>query len=69
MKQIERRLVALETTRRELGIRIFFQDMDDRSIYYEDATDTAWAAEQLDVLATAGWTVLRVEWVDDWRGD
>ena len=72
-KRIDKRLDALETA--ACGPeewKVFFQDHDDPNIFHETQArenDRTWTCEELDAMDCNMFKVIRVEYVDDWRGN
>ena len=71
-KKIDKRLDDLE---RAAGgpeeWRTFWQDNDDLNIYHdtpERKNDRTWTREEVDAMDCNKFRVLRVEYVDNWRG-
>jgi hypothetical protein len=68
MSAISRRLTALERTGdATLGLRVFFQTLEDEDIFFDNDDGPAYTTAQLDELSAAGWQVLKVVYVTDWR--
>lgn len=60
MRQMQRRLRALEQVRRQaLGLRIFKQSQTDPTLFFDEQGQAAGESE-INALSAAGWLVIRV---------
>lgn len=60
-KRLEQRVHQLEQTAGNRGMRVFFQDLDDKSLYREqNGAGILYSQADLDALSNEGWQVLRV---------
>ncbi len=65
---LERRLQKLERTNdATLGLRVFFQTLEDENIFFDSDDGPAYTTAQLHELSALGWQVLKVVYVTDWR--
>ena len=65
MKRTRQRLDWLQQNGRAArGVRVFTQDLANQSIYRETPGGPEWTADALRDLCAAGWTVIKVEYVE-----
>jgi hypothetical protein len=68
MSTIGRRLTALERSGdKALGLRVFYQTLEDGNVFFDNDDGPAYTTAQIHELAVAGWQILKVVYVSDWR--